>query len=287
MKKNLLVGIIGLSALALFTTNVNAETIDLENVSETGKSVIVGEVDVPVYSVDITWGDLTYDWKYDDVTKEYYWREQINCEKLYNDEYETLKHGYENRNLNLYWDDNCETELSYGVYDFETAISQNVYYSQDKGGGTISIVDNSANGEIVPSVSWTSEDKYNFVQGKFQYEGPFIYACDEIMDASELEYLIDNGREIYTDSSCTLKSTDAELTFEEGKYYYPAAGGTGFKDLQTNVLPDEARLQGAGNGSNIGNYYLKLSLINDESKEVKPPVTGDKIGTVTISIDAK
>ena len=69
MKKNLLVGIIGLSALALFTTNVNAETIDLENVSETGKSVIVGEVDVPVYSVDITWGDLTYDWKYDDVTK--------------------------------------------------------------------------------------------------------------------------------------------------------------------------------------------------------------------------
>lgn len=67
---------------------------------------------------------MTYDWKYDDVTKEYYWREQINCEKLYNDEYETLKHGYENRNLNLYWDDNCETELSYGVYDFETAISQ-------------------------------------------------------------------------------------------------------------------------------------------------------------------
>lgn len=288
MKKGLVLGLIGLSSLFTLVGGVKAETLDLTNVSTTGQTVTVGEVDAPVYSVDITWGDLTYDYKYNQVTSEYYWQSKKVCEKLYLDQYGEMEHSYNNKELDIYWDDACENEMEYGIYnDFNEALSH-VYFTSDdpNGAGTIQILDNSVNAKIKPSVSWASESDYDFVNGKFEYEGTIVTYCDPITTEEEMNMYVSSGNKIYNDSSCSMENLEENRTFYVGKYYIAAAGGRGFKELIGTKLPEDARSEGAGNGSTIGWYFLRLSLENNPAKEAKMPVKGDKIGTVTINIDA-
>ena len=229
MKKILLMGIISFGALTLCLKGVKAETLDLTNVSETGQSVTVGEVDVPVYSVDITWGNMTFDYKYNNETGQYYWKTKEDSQE----------------------------------YDMTP--------------GHILIEDNSKYGSIRPSIYWQSEQKYDFVDAHFYYEG--FVECG-VLD----ENLFDNldSDYIYTDATCETKLTDTNSIFEEGKYY--GAYASLKNKLSGNLLPD--------NSVNVGMdgkewYHLQFELVNNLNKESKLPITGDKIGTVTISIDAK
>ena len=236
MKKGLIMGIIGVGSFLLMM-GVKAETLDLTNVSSTGQVVTVGDVDAPVYSVDITWGDLTFDYKYDNNTGEYYWSRAITCHEL------TDSFSASYNFLDVFWDGECEREIDVTKVDFATALTNNAYYAESGMNGTISITDNSTNARIVPSIAWQSESKYDFVKANFQYEGP---VCN---DAGEC--------------------------------------GAGWKDLTTSTLPNEARQENAGSGITTGHYFLSFDLENNPAKESVMPTAGDKIGTITISIDAE
>ena len=283
MKKNLLMGMVGLGAMALCITGVKAETLDLTNVSETGQNVTVGEVDVPVYSVDITWGDMTFDYKYNEVTRKYGWREQITCEKL---EGGNSSHFY-NSELKLYSDNACEKELDYNNMSYEDVVNSGAYYSVEKdySAGTIEIIDNSVNGKVQPSISWSSEQNYDFVDANFYYEGT-VTRCALLNNLNLFNYLVDNNIPFYTDVKCTLEGNAVLGTFDpdNDKYYYKENGG-GWVKLEGNVLTENTAMSSIG--ENNLNYRLKLELVNNSSKLLTTPTKGDRIGTVTITINAK
>lgn len=289
MKKGLVLGLIGLGSLFTLVGGVKAETLDLTNVSTTGQTVTVGEVDAPVYSVDITWGDLTFDYEYNQVTSQYYWRAKKECVKLVADDGGYNKISWINNEYDLYLDDQCKNEYNKETFnlDFEGAVEAELYYAAPdyEGAGYIQIKDNSTNAQIVPSILWQSESKYDFVDAKFQYETPEGITC-KLATKEEFEAYAPTTLGVYTDSNCTVAG-DRNATFEEGKYYISQGGGVYYKDLNTEKLPTEARQYPAGGPSGApGVYFLSLSLVNNPAKEAKMPVKGDKIGTVTINIDA-
>lgn len=277
MKKNLLVGLIGLGVFTVFAANVKAETVNLDNISETGKNVIVGDVTAPVYSVDIEWGDMTFDYKYDDVNEQYYWREKIECEKLV----AGLESNFNNNELDLYYDNACENEMPAENFDFDTALTIEAYYARTVG-GMISIHDSSQNGSIIPSISWTSESNYDFVDANFYYEGP-VNRCASIEDEFDFNNTVNAGFKLYTDSNCTLSEENDSPAFESGKYYHLDTGA-GWHKMTGNILTEDMAMSG---DPLFTDYLLKVELVNNPEKTIKTPVKGDNIGTITISIDAK
>lgn len=267
-KRNLILGLIGCGLL--FTQVVKAETLDLTNISETGQNVVVGEVETPVYSVDITWGDMTFDYVYNEATQEFEWQEQITCTKIS----EQQKDYYQN--LKIFTNSTCTSLLvNKDDYTFDDLVYSEYYYSSSsEGAGQISILDNSENGGIIPSLYWESSEKYNYVNGKFQYIGPMCGLVSE----SDFDYVKNN---LYTDSSCTIKNTNDNPIYGEMSYY--TFIGDGYIDMNYGVIPEGT--SGIGNG----NYYYeaRIRLLNDYSKEITTPVKGDTIGRITVSIEAK
>lgn len=74
MKSKLLLGLFGIGVLSSVMT-VNAQSLDSveEGSNSAQSSVTVGEVELPVYSVDINWENLQFDWSYNSETAEYEW----------------------------------------------------------------------------------------------------------------------------------------------------------------------------------------------------------------------
>jgi len=78
MKNKLIKGGLGLIlGLFSFTTviDASAQTIDsiVEGNNSTSANVTVGNVEAPVYDIEINWDSLKYDWKYDEETKNFKW----------------------------------------------------------------------------------------------------------------------------------------------------------------------------------------------------------------------
>lgn len=160
MKKNLLKGLIGLGIFIMFMVNVNAETIDLENVSTTGQTVTVGDVDVPIYSVDIEWGDMTFDWKYDSETGNFGFKAKLGCDAYVMSPEDTTLTAAKELGY-LYSDNTCANLQTVDL------IEGNTYYQKTKVGGKISVVDNSVNGYVSAYVEFNPSQDYEWVTGKF------------------------------------------------------------------------------------------------------------------------
>jgi len=179
--KNKLFKFIMLSTMFALPLCVNAEeSIDPSTFNEE-QTVVVGDVDSTVYSVDITWNDLSYDWKYDRATNSFDFKPSLSCqgieanENTFEELQEVLLAGDK-----VYTDDQCTIE------DDSTALAGGfepgtVYYIQNGVASTIQIEDYSVNGRIKAKATFEPSGSYaDWVIGKFYQFTTY--------DNNELEY---------------------------------------------------------------------------------------------------
>ena len=152
MKKSLIAGV---ASLALATMPV-VSTFALDPGSYT-QDVTVGEVDEPVYSVDIEYGSFVFDWKYDSTTNEYNFKSPKGCVALI--------YSGEATEQKMYSDDTCSSLVS-------SPIGGNTYYSKEHVDDRVVVYDESENGQIKARVSFTPEAKYAWITGKI---GEYTY----------------------------------------------------------------------------------------------------------------
>ena len=163
MKKSL---ITGAAALALAT--VPTFSVFAVGVGNATQDVTVGEVDETVYSVDINWGDMTFDWKYNKNANSFSFMPQLSCNTVavFPDGAEWLESV---QDLEQLYSDKLCTELYSGD------IEENATYYYDAGLENVAVKpeswiyvrDESSNGKTNFSYSFTAEDDYDWVSGGF------------------------------------------------------------------------------------------------------------------------
>ncbi len=119
------------------------------------QDVTVGEVDYSVYDIDVSWGDMTFDWKYNETTEKYEFRPKVVCQANVDgaEAWQLLQ-----ENGNLYTDNQCTT--------LETGeISGSHYYQKAISGGKITVADNSTNGKVKATASFAPTTNYSWVSG--------------------------------------------------------------------------------------------------------------------------
>ncbi len=142
-----------ISGLAMPLANTFAEG----GTDSESQDVTVGEVDVPIYSVDIEWGDMVFDWKYNEETNEYNFESPKQCEAfIYSGEATEQK---------MYSDNTCSSLVS-------NPVGSNTYYRKEHGNDRVAVYDESENGQIKARVSFTPEAKYAWITGKI---GEYTY----------------------------------------------------------------------------------------------------------------
>lgn len=230
-----------ISGLAMPLANTFAEG-DLSGGSH---DVIVGEVDETEYSVDIIWGDMTFDWKYAKDINKFGFEPSRTCmgEHYQQGDYISSR---EFASGILYSDSSCTT-----VLEEEPAEGTQVY-SKSGFEDYMSVQDNSINGKIKVSASFTSENSYNWVTGEFVTGGYWT-------DGESLSHM-DISRENY-------------LVIGDDVYYYY---GENYSNGQITEHPNVPGL-----------HYANLVLKTDQSTDLSAAnvTANDKIGTVTITIE--
>lgn len=297
MKKGLIKTFAGVAALSsLFAVNVHALGVDEGNNSDS-TNVVVGEVDTPVYTVGIRWGDFSYHWAYNSETGSYEWKDgkvdrcggvvPFSGEgdpspefKVYTEEEyaEQISAG------NIFSDSTCSTVTSDVTF---AEVEEKKVYTVYKGVSNTEIIifDESSLGQVVPSIEWNSTDDYDWTTGEFVYENATM-TCE--LETSETYPL---GYAIYYDSDCNNEVTDTEENYQPNTYYkgvYTFATQT----TKGGELPDSARFDGGvvcdgDKCVSVRVYDVKFNLGVDEGKTVKTPKVGDTIGTITVSFRAK
>lgn len=271
--------------------NVSAQALDsIEDGNNfVNANVTVGKVDAPVYVVDINWDDLSFDWVYDNSTKSFGWQPSPICHQFY-DPNITIEEALMN-GTKLYADRTCST----AVDSYDDTIPY-YYFTIERDSVGVYIFDYSQYTEIVPSITWTSSDKYDYVIGNFEYEYLDDF-CRTITDEELFEVAIDNNVTIYSDSSCTTNILDENLTYSDNTYY-AWMKGLAYKQLNSDEIPNDGRVSTKGwllfsemNDALVDDgghaYLLKFELENDLEKEINTPSNGETIGTITISIRGK
>ena len=173
----------GLSLLAIMVClNVKAEGLDQS------KTVTVGDVDTPIYSVDIIWRNLSYDWKYNPYTNDYGFKVSFACLGYtysgYSSNLDNLK-----QQGRLYSNSSCTEGVTGDLVEGTT------YYANNEVGGGISVIDNSENGRINARAQFVPSYGYEWVVGKFANgyayndDGTIIYGGDEIIQNAESLHL--------------------------------------------------------------------------------------------------
>lgn len=157
-----------LAAGALACSAVSGLAMPLANTFAEGtgsqtRDVTVGEVDETVYSVDINWGDMTFDWKYDRATNSFDFKAHHACQAAVYNSNTTDTFVDEAKNIGrLYSDTNCS------LLETGELIDSNIYYIlEDVPDGQVVVDDYSTNGKVKVSASFTPEDGYSWVTGKF------------------------------------------------------------------------------------------------------------------------
>lgn len=163
MKKSLIAGAASLALAAMPVVSTFA--VPPQAASEGGyftgfKDVTVGEVDETVYSVDIDWGDMTFDWKYDAEANEFNFQPHKRCMAIANNDSTTSVLMTLQEQGKLYNDlTSCETPAA-SPLDAEMY----AYLAPD---GGIGVYDSSTNGKIKAKLSFSASEEYSWVNGKF------------------------------------------------------------------------------------------------------------------------
>ena len=284
MRKNLFKLFASVSIFAsLFAVNVQALGVEEGN-NSASESVTVGNVQTPVYSVDISWGDFAYDWVYESSTGEYRWEpsDVESCVRALPSVYDENAYTAAINEGNIYSDSSCSASTNSVAYaDIEsTTVFTKV---TAPGASNINITDASTAGQIVPSVSWTPSTGYDWVTGKFDY-ADCSFECVSIDD----EESFNTAYQVYTDNTCS-SSVDKSTVSYQANTYYTKVGGCVYESITGGALPDSAR-QFAGvseNGDVAYGYQLEFGIGIDSSKTITTPKANDTIGTITVSIAAK
>lgn len=166
-----------LAAMIMLPLSVNAEEVKPSDFNEE-KTVVVGEVDTPVYSVDVYWKGFSYDWKYDKETNRFGFKPSIGCEG-YKEGSETFQ-AWIDAGEKVYSDNQCTT-LQTGEF-----VAENTYYRKTNVNGYVSVTDNSVNGRIKAKVGFTPSNSYDWVAGKFYQDYTFDPSTESIEYGSEL-----------------------------------------------------------------------------------------------------
>ena len=189
MKKSLICGIASLAlaaapALSTFALGTGTQTHD----------VTVGEVDETVYSVEIDWGNnMVFNWKYSYDTNSFGFKPNLGCEGYVMSGADIhLTQAQEDGRL---YSDNTCTTLQTGELENGTS-----YYQKTAIGGHIHVEDSSINGRVKVHASFTPDENYDWVVGKF---------------AGTYEHNLTTGEIAYSDD------------FEDG-YLVPQLGSIGY-----------------------------------------------------------
>ena len=263
---------------------VNAEEYGHESFDgsgDTGAEVTVGDVDVPVYDVEVNWYNFVFDWKYYETTHEYGWmvHQNLDCNA-----YTFQEIVYDDRfGVPFYTDAACSQPVNLEITsNYE---QEDVFYTLEGVGdalASITIEDMSTNGYIEPTLTWNAEDKYDFTTVIITY---FVDTpvCD-VVDS----YYYDEVTEAYTNSNCTgdkieTATAPAQTVFYEYLNDFQEVEYTG------GEIPTTAKRSAAGGilyYPSYDFYDLHLKLGVDTTKTVTTPTAGDTIGTLTITITA-
>lgn len=212
MKKSLIAGVASLAFAATPVLGVFAEAPQASNANGDmvgAHDVTVGNVDETVYSVDINWGDMAFDWKYNSSTGKYEFKSKVSCQINIDGvaAWQVLK-----EHNNLYTDGEC-TNLEEGEIN-----SHGPYYQKGIGSGYISVVDSTINGKVKATAAFTPTNEYDWVVGKIGTE-PMGIAYDSP--------IVPLGYDPISDTFSYIESTNGKLA-EEGKSQY------GYLYLETN-----------------------------------------------------
>lgn len=291
MKKKLFKILFGL-CIFMFGTVVNAEVSNNyedmpSGVGEDSQSVVIGNVETPVYNVNIYWSDLTFDWVYDEATEGFGWAPANVCTPwsyLSEEEY----NGLLENGAQLFTDDTCSTSAT-GHSD-ETKY----YVLEERENVFFNIEDYSKYGQIVPSIEWNAESNYSYVDAVFKVRPEMCIAVDkeEYYNAA-LEY----GKGLYSDSNCSTSATDEG--YEDNKYFTIVRHDKStYTELTTKEIPDSVRESAAGIEKLVGDYFFESSAtlennyrivftLENTTAPTSTPSVGDKVGTITVSLKAK
>jgi len=287
MKKRFIITLSIIMALILMPSLVNAEeshyNINTNQNTYANTNVTVGNVagsTGTVYSVDIEWGDLSFDWTYNSSTSQYEWSNESKevCEPAELSEGSFVS---SNSSYVYYQNSNCTTRFIGEVH-----AGQTIYQKANKA-HSIKIYDYSKNGYVKPSLSWRSAVKYDYTTATFKYEAN---RC-QVIPAATLQQYINNysGYTVFTDSTCSSNSMYVtSSTYNSSTTYYGDPGlGSVYKTYSGGALPSVARLWLAGSDDapdyNEGSMFnIELQLGVDRTKTVNMPNPGETIGYVTI-----
>lgn len=146
-----------ISGLAMPLSNTFAEGTGSQT-----RDVTVGEVDGTIYSVDINWGDMIFDWKYNEETNRFGFQHHSICHAV-----STVADGIdwlesEKNNGNIYSDESCMN-----VFTDEIAYNTTYYYRVSRSEAVMDVTDRSTNGKVKVKASFTPTDNYSWVSGRF------------------------------------------------------------------------------------------------------------------------
>lgn len=156
MKKLTTGACLGLLALPLLTSCAS-NAFAIEGGS---KTVTVGNVDETIYSVDISWGSMEFDYLYSPALLDHYFMYKTECK---------AHEGYDGvadiaREMHsLFYDSSCQTsaeDAASGLHNDDT------FYILEKSGSII-VEDKSVNGAIEAAVEFTPSANYSWVDGNF------------------------------------------------------------------------------------------------------------------------
>lgn len=285
MKNKLIKIMTGLGVFALALT-VNAQETDSTTINSTvagsnssNATVTVGTVEAPVYEVAVIWNDLTFNWVYDSETNDFGWKPVPICYNI--DATEENVQGVLDSGSKVFTNDTC-TERAYSYSSEATAY----YVLDERTTTTIGIEDMSQNGQIVPSIEWNADEKYEDVTANFSYTGE---GCVVLPSEAAFNYAKELGKQLYNGNTC--ETTVNSEGFIQNNYYVMANTTL---PLTGKEIPDNGRQSAAGSMGVDGisfppteftrnHYYVHLALEGGSTT----PTTGDAIGTITVSIRAK
>ena len=231
MKKTIICGMTSLAMAAAPVLGASAEgPADLGE----SRDVTVGEVDETVYSVDINWGDMAFDWKYNAGTNDFNFEAHPRCDAVSAVVDGKVWLEYQRDNGWLFSNDTCSEQYSGEITDGAT-----YYASEGATKSTMDITDNSTNGRIKASASFASEDKYNWVDGVFGF-------MDSGWDGPDVPHRTPEFV-VYTDGVLPFKNVGGnmvahgELELTKNSSYVPGAAIEASDKIGTvtiNIEPD-------------------------------------------------